>query len=626
MNLTDIINLSTIDFKTKSIDQDGHEIARQGLLSWFGRTVLWILSFGYIAVNPALEAGTKKVIDTTSGILSDANKLKDLQNGVQGDQIDSLRKSLSNLKVIQLANSGSAKQVQELDDLIQTIEIIKTASLAFSSENTRVMRTHKFINEIRSGSIKTREEFLEKAAIYYPEIELYKGVIAGTPEGKEAANERQRTETSLLFIYWVWLHNDSIENEKDDVAYQAFIKGQRAPVLKWESFKEICAEFKQAYDSVEKLDFLLATMAVHDLGKVEFIKLLAKGENVESELHDEILLHIFKNQPEVLASFYRLDSIYQQNLIEAWSLDYLGPQFIQAERPPAGLSSIMKEKNKAIVDHFERHDLVDFAGAFGFGKADASGKYHVGCVLLNEDNYQAWKKTREQTRFAKSEKEAYDAYLNYRAQLLERSNKGDVIIPDDQKLKLDVFKNGEDYAFMRLCCMLRYFYHEDAMALKTAYDKFSMEYPNEFKNLVKELNCSGLDGQKAILVYYAPAMLLNIASYSYADIQMALSQVDQSSKDDTSKNREKEKINADAKIDAIAVGLRFLNDVFTVARDQIDVKADGVFTIYARDVANTFTIPQNNPPPRLTLTQVQKATNAVSLDPKKSNSTTITIS
>lgn len=574
MNLTlsDIIDNRFLDPETECIDRNGFKMSRPNIWYLAGRTLLWFFTFGYFKINPDLDEGAKKVIEATRSFFNQADSLKEINDK---QLYDDIRDSFLKLKEVSISSGGSNSVNAELDQMIQLVEIVKEASGVLSVSKTRINRTYGFVDDIRNRRIPDRATFLQKMPIFYPEVEMYKDVVKGSAEFANAEDERERTDGALLFVFLLFNRDEKAQTEIEDKAYQDFIRGQPGkPVLSWESFKELSTTYKKEYDTIEKLDFLLATMAMHDLGKVNYIQKLAQGESVEIELHDEILLHIFKNHPELLASFTRLSVDLQKALIEIWDLDYLGPQFIQGECPPASLSKIMREasKNPKMAKHLLFHDLADLSGAMTFGKT-AQEKAVNGCRMLDENTYRAWKKTFELIMEAVDEETAYRTYLAFRAELLNHSNQAKVVIPDPQKLNLNVDKE-EDYAITRVCCLLRYFYHEDAILVKDAFNRLKKLDKIAYNSLIAELNCSGLDKKKAILIYYSPALMVNIAKYPFAG-------------------------GNNQKVEAILEGLRLLNEIYQVTREHLDGKKEGevgVFTVNATEIASKFLTPANGVP------------------------------
>lgn len=595
MYLQNITGLNKLDLKNETINQDGVIVGKPNALYLIGRAILWFLTCGKFKINPALNEGTKKVIDASHKILKDLEVAKDA--GDVGSACDQFKDSLLNVQKLQNGIGGQKSAKKELGDLIKKIDDIKAKTIPSKTNQPGTVEdvknkvidrlsqetTREFVQNVMNGTIATREEFLQQAAIFYPEIVMYEDVKEGSAE--KIADERKRTETSLLFVYWLWKSDEKAATEKEDQAYQDFIVGQFGTKLTWESFKELRATFKAKYKTLEELDFFLVTMTLHDLGKVDHIQKKANNDkSVEVELHDEILLKIFKTMPQILPSFSSLSEARRNELIYAWGLDYLGPQFMQAERPPAGLTNAFKgmSEKPAVTEHFFLHDLCDLAGTLGYAAPDKDGKY-PGCKTLNEETYQAWKKSCELIKSSKDEKEAYTNYLAYRAEILKLSEEAEMkkeeekaveekkaFNPKAKKFNLDVSK-PEDYAFTRLCCMLRLFNQGTAQNIKAAFDKLKDEQRAEFDNLVAELNRSGFeDDKKAILVYYAPALMLNMNGYSFPAPA--------------------------TKVDALLEGLKMLNKTFVVTREYLDGKADepkkGVFTVNATEVASTFASPK----------------------------------
>lgn len=235
-------------------------------------------------------------------------------------------------------------------------------------------------------------------------------------------------------------------------------------------------------------------MAVHDLGKVDFIQDIAKQDGVKGE-HDEILLHIFNQHPTLLASFQRLPKAQQEELITQWAWDYLGPQFIQGESVPASLAKILKamKEQPELADHFMFHDLCDLAGAMGFGQPNKEGNFVNGCRTLDENTFKAWKETHKQMIEAETPQQAYSRYLAFRAEFFDLGLEEN----DPNRLHFDITK-PEDYAIVRVCCMLRLFENDKAQLVKKAFNFMPSGNNNNsaYNAFIEELNVSGLDGKK----------------------------------------------------------------------------------------------------------------------------------
>ncbi len=582
MNLQDIIRYRFVTAQ-QSLDENGVVISRPS--SWYlvGRTILWFLTFGYCKVNPSLDKGTQKVIHATRHLFRSARDIKEMHDT---QAYDHLEQALTNLKILSIWNGGNKSTYTEIDQLILTVDLLRKRSKVLSnskaSKNSKahLNKTFAFVDDIRNGRIADGTTFLQKVAIFYPEMDMYKQTAISAIE-----IEKERTELSLLFVYLLCKHDEKAEKADDDQAYQDFIRGQLGqPHLNWGSFKELSAIFKKKYDTDEKLDFFLMMIIFQRLGKVDFIQKLSQRKNVGMEFENHELLDVLERQPKLFASFDRLPKKLQRSAIDLWSLNYFDLPFMQGEYPPAALSKISKkvEVDLDLAEHCLYQDLACFSGSMGFGKTSPD-KTLNGCRLLDENTYQAWKKTFEQLTKVKNEKEIYKNYLKYRAKLFDISKRDGVVISKDRKLNLNV-ENSEDYAFIRFCCMLRLFYHEDILAIKKAFEELKQINNGNYRNLISELTCTGLDGKKAIFIDFVPLLIVNIVNYPFPD-------------------RSK-------KIDVLIESLRLLHEIYQVTREHLDdkEKGNGIFKVNVSEIALKFSTPTTTSalPGILTLDAVRK--------------------
>jgi hypothetical protein len=196
-----------------------------------------------------------------------------------------------------------------------------------------------------------------------------------------------------------------------------------------------------------------------------------------------------KTNPTLFPSFQALTEDYQKWLLEGLSAQFNFAQLVQAESVPANLSGL-KGLSRMALDLFNLHALFDMAGAAGHVK-------YNGSIVLTEATYQdvfMCIKSMEiiaEPRCA-SPAQVYDTYLHERG----------------KTLGLDVHKPTQR-ALLRICCNLRYHTKEQAQAVIDAYEKIPKD---TWAILRKELCVTGADDGWAILLYYAPALLLNCQS------------------------------------------------------------------------------------------------------------------
>ena len=121
-------------------------------------------------------------------------------------------------------------------------------------------------------------------------------------------------------------------------------------------------------------------------------------------------------------------------------------------------------------------------------------------------------------------------------------------------------------AALRICCNLRFHTKEEAATVVAAIDNLPRDVWN---NLRKELCITGIDDGWAILLYYAPALLLNC--------QSALRKPGEA-----------------PNVRAIELGMIAMNKCYIEARKHIkDRKGNGVFTADIADIAALAKTPDN---------------------------------
>jgi len=335
--------------------------------------------------------------------------------------------------------------------------------------------------EIRDGSINNESVFLQRVRSIYPEFGFYSGTVEGSPDGSPIdgnEQEQRRTELSFLCLYWL-MRGD----------YDKLTSLQKPEEkLSRATFDVLCAKIKTLLHDDEAVDAMLSTMAIHDLGKIVWfqnkVKETSKSTSVD---HDEILLFALEHCPEILPSYSRLQKKYQVLIRDAWAMRFNLGQFVQGENLPANLSNCLSaaRNNPHVIEYFFLHEMLDLGGVTGH-------KSLAGSETLNENNCfaydAAWSIVINPAY--QNETAAYDAYLAARASRLE--------------LKIT---NNEMRAVVRLCCNARLYSPQDAQLVLDTFNRL----PAACKTiLTEELNVSGMDNKKGILLYYAPQTLVNL--------------------------------------------------------------------------------------------------------------------
>ncbi len=339
-------------------------------------------------------------------------------------------------------------------------------------------------------------EFIRQIVQHYPEMKFLAGEVNATPEGKATdgksigedlfeADKNQliefnRTAAGLLVLKWAMTQD-----------YEAFTQCQKNEVkLSPEAFGRFCDLTASVIKDSEALDAMITCMVINDLGKVkDFVRALSEKNGIVEVDHDRVLGESLKSNPEDVPSFQRLGKSYRNMILSGLEMDFNMGQFVQAENIPASLGGLVGVQNE-ILDFYLLHALCDIAGAAG----------HVsqsGSLVMTEPTFVGFEvgtKSLSMLGEGKGAKEVYDAYLTERA----------------AAWGLDVTMD-EDRAVARLCCMMRVGNRNGADRIKSAYHPLQA---NVKEILTKELNTSGVDDGIAILLYYAPAMLVNLQAAS----------------------------------------------------------------------------------------------------------------
>lgn len=326
----------------------------------------------------------------------------------------------------------------------------------------------------------------------YPDILALTGQVDASPFGiamanldKELASERlfgvthpefDRTIAGLLVFKWL------LNGEYDRlVAVQP-----EATRLSRARFDEIRAYVRKVVTDDESLDAMITSMVINDLGKAkDFVARTRELTGVMDVDHDNVLLAALEKDERVAPSYAWLSPHYREVIRKGLAAKFNLGQFVQAENVPfslEGMRQLMSDPES--LDFFLVHALIDFAGVAGH-------KTQRGSLLLDEP-----KATGYLTGIAAlrglgegcSTQEVYDRFLAAKA----------------RTFGLDL--NGER-ATVRLATMLGLTGAEDAARVRQALGALPA---NTRAILEREMNLSGYEGQPAILIYYAPAIVSNV--------------------------------------------------------------------------------------------------------------------
>ncbi len=331
----------------------------------------------------------------------------------------------------------------------------------------------------------------------YPELAWLTGAVDATPELQPAGGatpsaslseqlfgqkhiELDRSLVGILLLKWVLTRN-----------YKAFVTPQNAAVrLTRKNFEHLARYTKKILLSPERIDAMIAYMAINDLGKVRsVVSEVQKRSGLVDVDHDSILLKALETMPEIAPSFQRLSGANRHIMMRGLGAKFNVGQFLQAENVPASLTGL-KPLDKEELDFYLLHALVDIGGAAGHVT-------HKGSIVMTNPTYEGFKMALAALAGlvkGKTEAEVYDNFL---------AAKGE---------SLDLWANNPKYkAIVRLLCMLRV---SDQDTVKNTAKIFESLPENAQAILIKELNISGLEeDEQAVLPYYAPAFLANLINF-----------------------------------------------------------------------------------------------------------------
>lgn len=345
------------------------------------------------------------------------------------------------------------------------------------------------IKRLLAAKKADNKEIIQVVLKYYPEMSLLAGKVEASPEGLAKAlegspskqiygnqhTEFDRTAVGIFNLFQV-LNND----------YDEFVGSQELDLkLSKESFEKLRKFTKNILKTDEDVDGMITYMVINDLGKItSVIQEIEQKTGFTDVDHDKILLEGLTKIPEISPSFQRLSKKYQDMIINGLKAQFNIGQFIQGENVPASLSGL-KGLNKDSLDFYLLHALFDIAGALG----QVNPK---GSRVMTEPTYLGFDLSISAIeRLAQGEnvKQVYDDYLS------ERGKRWGLSIG-----------SAQGRALIRINLMLRSPNEKSAQEVVIAFN----ELPENVKAILnKELGISGVDDQWAILVYYAPALLVN---------------------------------------------------------------------------------------------------------------------
>lgn len=393
-------------------------------------------------------------------------------------------------------------------------------------------------------------KILELIIRRYPEMEWLTGKAQASPEygeynlnGKtlgeylypnldsETLVEFNRTAIGILTFVWAYYG-----------MYEQFTACQRPEVrLTRESFDELTEFTRRVASSPESFESLVVYMVINDLGKIQsVVDRIAMATGFHDVDHDKILRVGLEQHPEISPSFQNLSFMFRHRILKGLQADFNLGQFVQGENVAASLEGISR-MNRDAREFFLLHALFDTAGARGQFVQN-------GSVVMNEETYRNFQLAINVLGNEGSENlgNLYSRYIDLRAVQL--------------KLQDHFYPCYVVFGVARLCCMLRISKPEDA---KVVHDAFVRLPYNVQQILDSELIATGTSVSHAILIYYAPAFLMNLIKKMGAEP------------------------GTQAYIEALTLGFTTLARVFQEARTAIkDRQGPGVYTVMALSLAN----------------------------------------
>jgi len=340
------------------------------------------------------------------------------------------------------------------------------------------------------------EPFLKAVAERYPEVKWLAGKSEASPVGNQTlrpdamtysvlsdenpdptAIEAERTFLSLLLFKDILAHNNN-----------------KFPNLSKDNFNTLCDLTHSIVQTDQDIEFVLYSVACNDLGKTqrlidECIQLGTDklyGEQLDD--HDQRLMALVREKPSLFEGLHKLSSQPEVYISYATGLraNFNLPQFVQGESLPANLLKIQtsreKDRNLRLLT-----ELFDFAGA----TANINGHQSL---MMNDNNFFAFNAAISEL-MKQPLNQAYKRYIAIRAE------KAGILPSADPTLF-----TPETFAQGRLVAMSRTFTPDGGNAITRVWNRLSDQ---DRGRLTRELNETGTGQQAGLLLYYAPAVILN---------------------------------------------------------------------------------------------------------------------
>lgn len=322
----------------------------------------------------------------------------------------------------------------------------------------------------------------DKAIEKYPELLWLTGEVNATPEGINTKDDKykeyNRTMLSIELLKWI-ISGD----------YESFTECQKPKRLSRKKFEEVREYTKGIIKSGEDLEAIITYLIINDLGKIKsVVSEIEQRIGLQTVDHDDILYQGLEKIPGISPSFDKLDDKYKKLILNGLRTKFNMGQFIQSENLPQNLEPLVGLDEESF-NYYMLHVLYDIGGATG----------HVtrkGSIIIDDDFWTKYKTAEEYLKGMKSKKDissAYQGYLNERGNVLQlQGDSSDVI------------------SAIKLCNMLR---TSDPKKAQIVLQTLQSQEPNVRAILEQELTATGIDANKAILLYYAPATMTNAINY-----------------------------------------------------------------------------------------------------------------
>ena len=337
-------------------------------------------------------------------------------------------------------------------------------------------------------------DFLKTLILNYPEGNLLAGAAESSPEGNQTLKEDSITYE--VFDKKIKVDPTAVEADRTFLGLnllKAILNGdkERFPNLSNENFNKLTELTLSVVKTSEDLEVVLYSLVAQDLGKTEYLVNVHQEKFGEKAVdHDKLLGNLTAIMPELFVGFETLNKELKETYLAGLHADLNLGQFVQGENLPCNLQKML---NLNLRDRKIRllTELYDFAGVTGHLNSKIS-------IVMNNDNYKAFSAALKAFSVAIEALSFTDAKTAYRWYIKQRLLWVG-LIEKDQELTKELLVIG------RIVSMSRTFTKENGNKIKEVFESLSIEQQEKLK---KEMSMTGINTkEKAILIYYAPAVL-----------------------------------------------------------------------------------------------------------------------